>query len=124
MYDVGSEKLDKEFDIVNIVQNLRNLTIFLKNTLKTDSSSRAIVENSRRNFIMLDSSDENKTQMEIDREDSDFSFEHQDSQDLDENYVIEQLTDREENIGIGLSRTVSKTDMRLNDIFDDNMDPI
>ena len=61
MYDVGSERLDKEFDIVNIVQNLRNLTIFLKNTLKTDSSSRAIVENSRRNFIMLDSSDENKT---------------------------------------------------------------
>ena len=61
--------------------------------------------------------------MKIDREDSEFSFEHQDSQDLDENHVIERIEDREVIVGIGLNRTADKTEMRLNDIFDDIMEP-
>ena len=30
MYELGSDKIDKEFDIVSIVKNMRNLTIYLK----------------------------------------------------------------------------------------------
>ena len=40
MYTDGQQRIDKEFDIVNIVQNLRNLTIFMKQLLNKDEELR------------------------------------------------------------------------------------
>ena len=51
--------------------------------MKTDLNSQIIVENSCRNFILLDSSDYNETAMDIKRSDSDFSLERQDSEDVE-----------------------------------------
>ena len=47
-------------DIVRIVQNLRNVTIFLKQRTQyvgADKSPFGFIEKSKRNLLMLDSSD-------------------------------------------------------------------
>ncbi len=67
MYQKGQDRIDKEFDIVNVVQNLRNLTIFLKERLKTDSNMKLLVERSKRNLLMLDSSDQSEDSLNIER---------------------------------------------------------
>ena len=73
MYSEGEDKLEKEFDIIKIVKDLRNLNILFKKEIQKDDT-QFMIENSRRNLLMLDTSDGSAN--DDDSQKSDFSFEH------------------------------------------------
>ena len=55
MYETGEDRLEKELNIVKIIKNLRNLTIWQKHhVLSSDAQLRNLIENSRKNVIEID----------------------------------------------------------------------
>ena len=56
LYTEGSDRIEKEFDIVKIVKSIRNIKVFLKNRLM-DSKVRFEVRHSHKNVIEVYTSD-------------------------------------------------------------------
>jgi hypothetical protein len=53
LYKIGEERLEKEFDVIKILNTLRNLKIQMKNEIKP--ATRVEIYNSGKNVIDLDS---------------------------------------------------------------------
>ena len=102
MYLDGQDKLDKEFDIVNIVQNLRKLTILLKQDLR-DKKRSNLIENSRRNWLVLDTSDLSE---QSDSQKSEFSQESRDSEDRGTSHRKINRSNNDESYDFGKAATM------------------
>ena len=55
LYEDGQGRLEKEFDIVRIIRNIRNMKIFLKTTIM-NKQTQVMLQNQKSNIIDIDSS--------------------------------------------------------------------
>ena len=65
MYDRGTERIEKEFNLVKIIKSLRDMKIFLKSTM-LDSTKIFMIKHSKPNVINIDTSSNEKDYIALD----------------------------------------------------------